>query len=128
MMPVDIGELFRAEGLHPQRMTLQPWATHRETRKHSKGVFLKLVLSLSLPLGVYTMHTSLDVSLDSTKILQTDPVVTSDSNLVTKTGLDKVKNKCELPASLTRSADQKVSSYVHPCLNKQMNLMMFVNQ
>uniref|UniRef100_A0A3P8UWU3 steroid 11beta-monooxygenase n=1 Tax=Cynoglossus semilaevis TaxID=244447 RepID=A0A3P8UWU3_CYNSE len=41
MMPVDIGELFRAEGLHPQRMTLQPWATHRETRKHSKGVFLK---------------------------------------------------------------------------------------
>ncbi|XP_056618178.1 cytochrome P450 11B, mitochondrial-like isoform X1 [Triplophysa dalaica] len=41
MMPVDIGELFRSEGLHPRRMTLQPWATHRETRKHSKGIFLK---------------------------------------------------------------------------------------
>ncbi|XP_076827424.1 cytochrome P450 11C1 isoform X2 [Brachyhypopomus gauderio] len=37
----DIGELFRSEGLHPRRMTLQPWATHRETRRHSKGVFLK---------------------------------------------------------------------------------------
>lgn len=43
MMPVDIGELFRSEGLHPRRMTLQPWATHRETRRHSKGVFLKSV-------------------------------------------------------------------------------------
>ncbi|XP_035019223.1 cytochrome P450 11B, mitochondrial [Hippoglossus stenolepis] len=41
MMPSDISELFRSEGLHPQRMTLQPWATHRETRQHSKGVFLK---------------------------------------------------------------------------------------
>ncbi|XP_065126653.1 cytochrome P450 11C1 [Paramisgurnus dabryanus] len=41
MLPMDIGELFRSEGLHPRRMTLQPWATHRETRKHSKGVFLK---------------------------------------------------------------------------------------
>ncbi|XP_068614170.1 cytochrome P450 11C1 [Brachionichthys hirsutus] len=41
MMPSDIAELFRSEGLHPRRMTLQPWATHRETRQHSKGVFLK---------------------------------------------------------------------------------------
>ncbi|XP_007256957.3 cytochrome P450 11B, mitochondrial [Astyanax mexicanus] len=41
LLPVDIGELFRSEGLYPRRMTLQPWATHRETRKHSKGVFLK---------------------------------------------------------------------------------------
>ncbi|KAK2903715.1 hypothetical protein Q8A67_008428 [Cirrhinus molitorella] len=41
MLPMDIGELFRSEGLHPRRMTLQPWATHRETRRHSKGVFLK---------------------------------------------------------------------------------------
>ncbi|XP_069393696.1 cytochrome P450 11C1 isoform X2 [Paralichthys olivaceus] len=41
MLPMDIAELFRSEGLHPQRMTLQPWATHRETRQHSKGVFLK---------------------------------------------------------------------------------------
>ncbi|CAJ1062358.1 b-hydroxylase [Xyrichtys novacula] len=41
MLPSDIGELFRSEGLHPRRMTLQPWTTHRETRKHSKGVFLK---------------------------------------------------------------------------------------
>ncbi|XP_075897058.1 cytochrome P450 11C1 [Nelusetta ayraudi] len=41
MMPSDISELFRSEGLHPRRMTLQPWATHRETRQHSKGVFLK---------------------------------------------------------------------------------------
>ncbi|KAK2844648.1 hypothetical protein Q5P01_011307 [Channa striata] len=41
VMPSDIGELFRSEGLHPERMTLQPWATHRETRQHSKGVFLK---------------------------------------------------------------------------------------
>uniref|UniRef100_A0A4W4EGE9 steroid 11beta-monooxygenase n=1 Tax=Electrophorus electricus TaxID=8005 RepID=A0A4W4EGE9_ELEEL len=41
LLPGDIGELFRSEGLHPRRMTLQPWATHRETRKHSKGVFLK---------------------------------------------------------------------------------------
>ncbi|XP_066538991.1 cytochrome P450 11C1 isoform X2 [Hoplias malabaricus] len=40
-LPVDIGELYRSEGLHPRRMTLEPWATHRETRKHSKGVFLK---------------------------------------------------------------------------------------
>ncbi|XP_036930304.1 cytochrome P450 11B, mitochondrial isoform X1 [Acanthopagrus latus] len=41
MLPPDISELFRSEGLHPRRMTLQPWATHRETRQHSKGVFLK---------------------------------------------------------------------------------------
>nr|XP_046256699.1 cytochrome P450 11B, mitochondrial [Scatophagus argus] len=41
MLPSDIGELFRSEGLHPRRMTLQPWATHRETRQHSKGIFLK---------------------------------------------------------------------------------------
>ncbi|XP_062848635.1 cytochrome P450 11B, mitochondrial [Trichomycterus rosablanca] len=41
MFPVDIGELFRSEGLNPRRMTLHPWDTHRETRKHSKGVFLK---------------------------------------------------------------------------------------
>ncbi|XP_037641098.1 cytochrome P450 11B, mitochondrial [Sebastes umbrosus] len=41
MLPSDIAELFRSEGLHPRRMTLQPWATHRETRQHSKGVFLK---------------------------------------------------------------------------------------
>uniref|UniRef100_G3PCU7 steroid 11beta-monooxygenase n=1 Tax=Gasterosteus aculeatus aculeatus TaxID=481459 RepID=G3PCU7_GASAC len=41
MLPADIAELFRSEGLHPRRMTLQPWATHRETRQHSKGVFLK---------------------------------------------------------------------------------------
>uniref|UniRef100_A0A667XX50 steroid 11beta-monooxygenase n=1 Tax=Myripristis murdjan TaxID=586833 RepID=A0A667XX50_9TELE len=41
MLPIDISELFRSEGLHPQRMTLEPWATHRETRQHSKGVFLK---------------------------------------------------------------------------------------
>ncbi|KAM9353475.1 cytochrome P450 11C1 [Symphorus nematophorus] len=41
MLPSDIGELFRSEGLHPRRMTLQPWATHREIRQHSKGVFLK---------------------------------------------------------------------------------------
>ncbi|XP_021322434.1 cytochrome P450 11C1 isoform X2 [Danio rerio] len=41
MLPMDTGELFRSEGLHPRRMTLQPWATHRETRRHSKGVFLK---------------------------------------------------------------------------------------
>ncbi|XP_030641348.1 cytochrome P450 11C1 [Chanos chanos] len=41
LLPADIGELFRSEGLHPRRMTLQPWATHRETRQHSKGVFLK---------------------------------------------------------------------------------------
>uniref|UniRef100_A0A3Q3X072 steroid 11beta-monooxygenase n=1 Tax=Mola mola TaxID=94237 RepID=A0A3Q3X072_MOLML len=41
MLPSDIAELFRSEGLNPRRMTLQPWATHRETRQHSKGVFLK---------------------------------------------------------------------------------------
>ncbi|XP_076010750.1 cytochrome P450 11C1 [Genypterus blacodes] len=41
MLPSDISELFRSEGLHPRRMTLQPWAMHRETRQHSKGVFLK---------------------------------------------------------------------------------------
>ncbi|XP_055766224.1 cytochrome P450 11B, mitochondrial [Salvelinus fontinalis] len=41
LLPSDISELFRSEGLHPRRMTLQPWATHRETRQHSKGVFLK---------------------------------------------------------------------------------------
>ncbi|XP_045900247.1 cytochrome P450 11B, mitochondrial isoform X1 [Micropterus dolomieu] len=41
MLPSDVGELFRSEGLHPRRMTLQPWATHREIRQHSKGVFLK---------------------------------------------------------------------------------------
>lgn len=46
MLPADIAELFRSEGLHPRRMTLQPWATHRETRQHSKGVFLKSVLLL----------------------------------------------------------------------------------
>ncbi|XP_046892318.1 LOW QUALITY PROTEIN: cytochrome P450 11B, mitochondrial [Hypomesus transpacificus] len=41
LLPADISELFRSEGLHPRRMTLQPWATHREIRQHSKGVFLK---------------------------------------------------------------------------------------
>ncbi|KAM3873205.1 cytochrome P450 11C1 [Diretmus argenteus] len=41
MLPYDISKLFLSEGLHPRRMTLQPWATHRETRQHSKGVFLK---------------------------------------------------------------------------------------
>ncbi|XP_060776877.1 cytochrome P450 11B, mitochondrial isoform X2 [Neoarius graeffei] len=41
MFPGDIAELFQSEGLNPRRMTLQPWDTHRETRKHSKGVFLK---------------------------------------------------------------------------------------
>ncbi|KAL0985199.1 hypothetical protein UPYG_G00154000 [Umbra pygmaea] len=41
MLPNDISELFRSEGLHPRRMNVQPWATHRETRQHSKGVFLK---------------------------------------------------------------------------------------
>lgn len=43
LLPVDIAELFHSEGPNPRRMTLQPWDTHRETRKHSKGVFLKLV-------------------------------------------------------------------------------------
>ncbi|XP_062277795.1 cytochrome P450 11B, mitochondrial [Scomber scombrus] len=47
MMPSDISELFRSEGLHPRRMTLQPWATHREIRQHSKGVFLKSVTHLN---------------------------------------------------------------------------------
>ncbi|XP_061572917.1 cytochrome P450 11B, mitochondrial [Cololabis saira] len=41
LLPSDISELFQSEGLHPRRMTLQPWATHREIRNHSKGVFLK---------------------------------------------------------------------------------------
>ncbi|KAL4616665.1 cytochrome P450 11B, mitochondrial-like [Arapaima gigas] len=41
LLPADIGELFRSEGLHPRRMTLQPWAVHRESRHHCKGVFLK---------------------------------------------------------------------------------------
>ncbi|KAM9310353.1 cytochrome P450 11C1 [Pholidichthys leucotaenia] len=41
MLPSDISELFQSEGLHPRRMTLQPWATHREIRKHRKGIFLK---------------------------------------------------------------------------------------
>ncbi|XP_063344602.1 cytochrome P450 11B, mitochondrial [Pelmatolapia mariae] len=41
MLPSDVSELFKSEGLHPRRMTLQPWATHREIRNHSKGVFLK---------------------------------------------------------------------------------------
>uniref|UniRef100_A0A3B4AP67 steroid 11beta-monooxygenase n=1 Tax=Periophthalmus magnuspinnatus TaxID=409849 RepID=A0A3B4AP67_9GOBI len=41
LLPGDISELFRSEGLHPQRMTLTAWATHREIRQHSKGVFLK---------------------------------------------------------------------------------------
>lgn len=47
ILPLDIAELFRSEGLHPRRMTLQPWATHRETRQLSKGVFLKSVTHLS---------------------------------------------------------------------------------
>ncbi|XP_024122889.1 cytochrome P450 11B, mitochondrial isoform X2 [Oryzias melastigma] len=41
LLPSDISELFKSEGLHPRRMTLEPWATHRETRNHRKGVFLK---------------------------------------------------------------------------------------
>ncbi|XP_030605986.1 cytochrome P450 11C1 isoform X2 [Archocentrus centrarchus] len=41
MLPSDISELFKSEGLHPRRMTLQPWATHREIRNHRKGIFLK---------------------------------------------------------------------------------------
>lgn len=43
MLPSDVSELFKSEGLHPRRMTLQPWATHREIRNHSKGIFLKSV-------------------------------------------------------------------------------------
>ena len=43
MLPADIMELFQSEGLHLRRMTVQPWAAHRETRKHSKGIFLKCV-------------------------------------------------------------------------------------
>nr|XP_015806063.2 cytochrome P450 11B, mitochondrial [Nothobranchius furzeri] len=41
LLPSDISELFKSEGLHPRRMTLQPWATHREIRNHRKGLFLK---------------------------------------------------------------------------------------
>ncbi|XP_061675637.1 cytochrome P450 11B, mitochondrial [Syngnathoides biaculeatus] len=41
MLPCDIAELFRYEGLTPQRMVLEPWAKHREIRGHEKGVFLK---------------------------------------------------------------------------------------
>uniref|UniRef100_A0A8C9SRP0 steroid 11beta-monooxygenase n=1 Tax=Scleropages formosus TaxID=113540 RepID=A0A8C9SRP0_SCLFO len=41
LLPADIGEVLRSEGLHPRRMTLRPWAIHRETRQHCKGVFLK---------------------------------------------------------------------------------------
>uniref|UniRef100_A0A3B4ZCP0 Cytochrome P450 11B, mitochondrial-like n=1 Tax=Stegastes partitus TaxID=144197 RepID=A0A3B4ZCP0_9TELE len=41
LLPADVGQLFQSEGLHPRRMLLQPWATHREIRQHSKGVFLK---------------------------------------------------------------------------------------
>ncbi|XP_059196044.1 cytochrome P450 11B, mitochondrial [Centropristis striata] len=41
MLPCDIAELFRSEGLNPRRMRLEPWAKHREIRKHSNGVFLK---------------------------------------------------------------------------------------
>ncbi|XP_042278764.1 cytochrome P450 11B, mitochondrial [Thunnus maccoyii] len=41
ILPSDISELYRSEGLHPRRMILQPWATHREIRQHSKGIFLK---------------------------------------------------------------------------------------
>ncbi|XP_072317247.1 cytochrome P450 11C1 [Eucyclogobius newberryi] len=41
LLPGDISELFHSEGLHPQRMTFTAWATHRETRQLSKGVFLK---------------------------------------------------------------------------------------
>ncbi|KAG9334317.1 hypothetical protein JZ751_008299, partial [Albula glossodonta] len=41
MLPADISELFLAEGLHPRRMTLQPWAVHRDTRQHCRGIFLK---------------------------------------------------------------------------------------
>lgn len=41
LLPADISELFHSEGLHPQRMTLEAWATHREVRQHSKGIFLK---------------------------------------------------------------------------------------
>uniref|UniRef100_A0A3Q1ESP8 steroid 11beta-monooxygenase n=1 Tax=Acanthochromis polyacanthus TaxID=80966 RepID=A0A3Q1ESP8_9TELE len=41
LLPADVAELFQSEGLHPRRMLLQPWATHREIRQHSKGVFLK---------------------------------------------------------------------------------------
>uniref|UniRef100_A0A665V463 steroid 11beta-monooxygenase n=1 Tax=Echeneis naucrates TaxID=173247 RepID=A0A665V463_ECHNA len=41
ILPSDIAELFQSEGRLPQRMTLKPWATHREIRQHSKGIFLK---------------------------------------------------------------------------------------
>uniref|UniRef100_A0A8C7Z7M2 steroid 11beta-monooxygenase n=1 Tax=Oryzias sinensis TaxID=183150 RepID=A0A8C7Z7M2_9TELE len=41
LLPADISEMFKSEGLHPRRMTLEPWATHREIRNHRKGVFLK---------------------------------------------------------------------------------------
>ncbi|XP_061918253.1 cytochrome P450 11B, mitochondrial-like isoform X3 [Entelurus aequoreus] len=41
MLPGDVAQLYRSEGPYPRRMILQPWATHRETRQHSKGIFLK---------------------------------------------------------------------------------------
>ncbi|XP_057691333.1 cytochrome P450 11B, mitochondrial isoform X2 [Corythoichthys intestinalis] len=41
IMPRDIAELFRHEGCNPERLAIQPWAKHRETRGHTKGIFLK---------------------------------------------------------------------------------------
>ncbi|XP_058877316.1 cytochrome P450 11B, mitochondrial-like isoform X3 [Acipenser ruthenus] len=41
LLPQDIGELFRSEGLHPRRMLFEPWAAHREYRGYNCGVFLK---------------------------------------------------------------------------------------
>uniref|UniRef100_A0A8C6TFM0 steroid 11beta-monooxygenase n=1 Tax=Neogobius melanostomus TaxID=47308 RepID=A0A8C6TFM0_9GOBI len=41
LLPADISELFRSEGMYPERMTFQAWATHREIRQLRKGIFLK---------------------------------------------------------------------------------------
>lgn len=40
MLPEDVERLQKVEGLHPQRMFLEPWLAYRQLRWHKCGVFL----------------------------------------------------------------------------------------
>lgn len=40
MLPEDAEKLYQVESMLPRRMTLEPWAAHRELRGLRRGVFL----------------------------------------------------------------------------------------
>ncbi|XP_077127692.1 cytochrome P450 11B, mitochondrial-like [Ranitomeya variabilis] len=40
LLPQDVARLFQSEGVFPRRMSIEPWAIHRDMRNHKSGVFL----------------------------------------------------------------------------------------